>query len=73
MEKNVLFMNSEIIRKAYEFSKNAHKGQKRLSGEDYFTHCVETAKILSPRKRIVPSFVVLLSEISSASSNVRFI
>lgn len=36
----------EIIRKAYEFGRKAHGKQKRTSGEDYFTHCIETAKIL---------------------------
>ncbi len=32
-----------IIKKAYEFAKKAHTGQKRLSGEDYITHPVHTA------------------------------
>jgi GTP pyrophosphokinase len=34
------------IRKAYGFAKKAHQGQKRASGDDYFVHCVETAKTL---------------------------
>lgn len=34
----------EFILKAYEFAKRAHEGQKRMSGEPYFTHVVETAK-----------------------------
>ena len=32
--------NVERIEKAYEFSKEAHIGQKRFSGEDYFVHPV---------------------------------
>ncbi len=32
-----------VIKKAYEFAKEAHKGQKRLSGEDYIIHPVHTA------------------------------
>ncbi len=32
--------------RAYEFAKEAHQGQKRASGEDYFVHCIETAAIL---------------------------
>lgn len=36
-----------LINKAYAFSKKAHEGQKRHSGEEYFTHVVETAKILA--------------------------
>ncbi len=34
------------IAKAYDFAKRAHQGQKRMSGEDYFVHCEETAKTL---------------------------
>jgi GTP pyrophosphokinase len=32
---------------AYEFGKNQHAGQKRSSGDDYFTHPIEVALILS--------------------------
>lgn len=35
-----------LLRRAYEFANEAHKGQKRQSGEDYFIHCVEVARIL---------------------------
>ena len=38
---------SETIRKAFEFAKNIHEGQKRDSGEEYLVHPVETAKILA--------------------------
>lgn len=37
----------ELIEKAYTFSERAHEGQKRLSGEPYFTHVFETTKILA--------------------------
>lgn len=36
-----------LITRAYEFSKVAHAGQKRHSGEDYIVHCVEVAEILA--------------------------
>jgi GTP diphosphokinase / guanosine-3',5'-bis(diphosphate) 3'-diphosphatase len=36
-----------LIARAYEFSKVAHQGQKRRSGEDYIIHCVEVAEILA--------------------------
>jgi len=39
--------DEELIRKAYEFAERAHQGQKRLSGEPYFAHVFETAKILA--------------------------
>lgn len=35
-----------FLREAYEFAKNAHAGQKRASGEDYFTHPVAVAHII---------------------------
>ena len=38
-------IRSEIVR-AYEYSKEAHKDQKRLSWEPYIDHPVEAAKIL---------------------------
>lgn len=37
----------EIINKAYDFAFKAHIAQKRLSGEPYFIHVFETAKILA--------------------------
>ena len=37
----------ELINKAYRFAELAHTGQKRMSGEPYFIHPVETAKILA--------------------------
>jgi GTP diphosphokinase / guanosine-3',5'-bis(diphosphate) 3'-diphosphatase len=37
---------SPLIAKAYEAAKNAHEGQKRVSGEPYFNHCLATAQNL---------------------------
>lgn len=37
----------ELIGRAYEFAKKAHEGQTRYSGDPYFNHVVETAKILA--------------------------
>ena len=36
-----------VVEKAYEFSKKAHDGQKRYSGEPYFVHPAATAKTLA--------------------------
>src|SRR3989344_1807803 len=36
-----------LVEKAYEFSKKAHEGQKRYSGEPYFIHPTATAKTLA--------------------------
>lgn len=36
-----------FVEKAYEYSKKAHEGQVRYSGEPYFVHATATAKILA--------------------------
>ena len=46
----------DLIEKAYYFAEKAHEGQKRASGEPYFTHCVAVALILCEMK--VQSMVV---------------
>lgn len=39
--------NADLIRMAYGYGKRMHEGQKRKSGEDYFTHPVAVAAILT--------------------------
>src|SRR3989344_2057972 len=36
-----------LLEKAYHFAESAHSEQKRLSGDPYFSHVFETAKILA--------------------------
>ncbi len=36
-----------LVQKAYDFALHAHRDQKRKSGEPYFVHLFETAKILA--------------------------
>lgn len=38
---------SEIVRRALEFARKAHRGQKRQTGEDYITHPLAVANILA--------------------------
>jgi GTP diphosphokinase / guanosine-3',5'-bis(diphosphate) 3'-diphosphatase len=40
-------LDRELLARAYRFSDDAHRGQTRLSGEPFVTHCVEVAKILA--------------------------
>jgi GTP pyrophosphokinase len=40
-------LDLELVTRAYEFSRVAHAGQKRHSGEDYIIHCIEVAEILA--------------------------
>ena len=44
------FLNPEALSKAYTFALNAHKNQKRDSGDPYLTHPVAVADILSDLK-----------------------
>jgi len=37
----------DLLRRTYEFADNAHKGQKRKSGEPFITHPLNTALILA--------------------------
>src|SRR5215470_11723317 len=45
----------ETIERAYEFSAEVHRGQRRLSGEPYLTHPVEVAGIIADLQLDVPS------------------
>ncbi len=45
--KNPSKEDVKLISRAFEFTENAHEGQKRFSGEDFFIHPFETAKILA--------------------------
>ncbi|MEK7516814.1 MAG: RelA/SpoT family protein [Patescibacteria group bacterium] len=40
----------DLVRLAYDFAEEAHRGQKRLSGEDYVTHSLATAQTLAEMK-----------------------
>ncbi|HWJ24143.1 MAG TPA: bifunctional (p)ppGpp synthetase/guanosine-3',5'-bis(diphosphate) 3'-pyrophosphohydrolase [Gemmatimonadaceae bacterium] len=40
-------LDAELLARAYRYSERAHAGQKRKSGEEYVTHCIEVAKILA--------------------------
>ncbi|MCO5128484.1 MAG: bifunctional (p)ppGpp synthetase/guanosine-3',5'-bis(diphosphate) 3'-pyrophosphohydrolase [Rhodobacteraceae bacterium] len=42
--------NSDLIRRAYDYGRRMHDGQKRHSGEDYFTHPVAVAAILTEQR-----------------------
>ena len=44
------FLNPETLSKAYTFALNAHKDQKRDSGDPYLSHPVAVANILTELK-----------------------
>ncbi|MEK7062313.1 MAG: HD domain-containing protein, partial [Patescibacteria group bacterium] len=43
INKSFTSEEEQIIRRAFDFSKKEHQGQKRKSGEVYFTHCYQAA------------------------------
>jgi GTP pyrophosphokinase len=45
--KGVSDQDKDLVTRAYEFAQEAHKKQKRYSGEPYFLHVSETAKNLA--------------------------
>lgn len=47
MGKDISSEERDLVIRAYDYGKKAHEGQKRMSGEPYFTHCIATAKILA--------------------------
>lgn len=40
-------VDRELLRRAYEFAEEAHRGQKRLTGDDYMTHPLGVATVLA--------------------------
>jgi hypothetical protein len=61
-----------LIEKAYEFAKHAHEGQKRMSGEPYFIHVHETAKILAEQgmdANTIAATAAATSQATAASSS----
>ena len=49
--------NTDLLARAYTFSERMHQGQKRRSGEPYFVHPVEVAKLLTTMKLDVPTVI----------------
>ena len=47
----------ELIRRAYDFSAQAHEGQLRRSGEPYLAHPLAVAEILTALRLDVPAIV----------------
>ena len=42
--------DTKVIERAYQFAEEAHRGQKRKSGDDYITHCLNAAATLAKLK-----------------------
>lgn len=56
LPENYSVFDKELIKNAYDFAEEAHRGQKRASGEPYISHCVAVAYILAELQ--VPPVIV---------------
>ncbi len=56
LPENYSVVDRELIKNAYQFAEQAHRGQLRASGEPYITHCVAVAYILAELK--VPPVII---------------
>ena len=67
--------SGEKIWQAYQFSKEAHEGQKRATGEDYIVHPVATLEILIDievdQDTLIASLLHDVAEIGRASCRER--
>ncbi len=64
--------NAALIEKAYEFGKAAHDGQFRKSGEPYFNHPIEVAKLLAEIKLDDTSIITALLHDTIEDTGVGF-
>jgi len=53
-------LDQDQVQRAFQFSAIAHRGQKRLSGDDFISHSVEVAKILIDQQLDTTSVVAAL-------------
>ena len=53
-------LDEDLLKRAYEFAKHAHKGQVRKSGEPYINHPLSAAIILANMKVDLPAIVTCI-------------
>ncbi|MCK5459498.1 bifunctional (p)ppGpp synthetase/guanosine-3',5'-bis(diphosphate) 3'-pyrophosphohydrolase [Candidatus Parcubacteria bacterium] len=57
IKKNNPKANLDMVKLAYEYAKEAHKGQKRMSGEPYINHSLDTALTLAKINADMPTII----------------
>ncbi|MBU2589782.1 MAG: bifunctional (p)ppGpp synthetase/guanosine-3',5'-bis(diphosphate) 3'-pyrophosphohydrolase [Nanoarchaeota archaeon] len=57
IKKNYPKADLKLVRKAYSFAENLHKGQKRATGEEFIEHPMEVAKILAEHSLDLPTII----------------
>lgn len=72
LEENLSSDDITLIKEAYEFAKEKHMGKKRLSGDDYITHPLSVAYILTGLNVDTTTIVAsLLHETLNASETTK--
>src|SRR6266487_694049 len=63
----------DLLRRAFEFSAKAHKGQLRDSGEPFLQHPLQVAEIITLLKLDVPSIVagLLHDTVEDTSATIK--
>ena len=57
INKNYEKPNIKLVEEAFAFADDAHKGQKRATGDNYIEHCLQTAKTLAELKLPIPMII----------------
>ncbi len=66
-------LDLDVIERAFHFSASAHRGQKRLSGDDFISHSVEVAKILVGQQMDTTTIVAALLHDVAEDSEVTLV
>lgn len=64
--------DAELIEKAYNYAKDSHMGQKRISGEPYIIHPVEVALILTEIEMDTPTICAALLHDVIEDTNISY-
>jgi GTP pyrophosphokinase len=64
-------LDLDLIQRAWDFSASAHRGQKRMSGEDFVSHSIAVAMILADQLLDSTSIAAALLHDVVEDSNVR--
>ena len=70
LPENYTVTDRELVQRAYRVAEEAHREQKRHSGEPYITHCIAVASILSELK--VPPEVIAAARARARTLLSRF-
>ncbi|MEK7159164.1 MAG: RelA/SpoT family protein [Patescibacteria group bacterium] len=57
VKANIPDADLSMVEQAYNFADEAHRGQKRTTGDDYIEHCLQTAKTLAELKLPLPIII----------------